>query len=388
MLKLVLLSHLRSKLAPKANSFLSFPVSIGALRTLGSVLSQHKPDCDFGLDVARSSESLRARDGTIECWSGISDGQLAFLKGQVFAKTQHLHPIRLVRACVHMESELDSSDMAVHVHDLLAANRTGKTVLVDSAAASFRKGERIGAESFVLSLGMLSLHALQLCTVWEAEPSLQYFLRPGAPVARDIPEDLKGSVSEVLGNLSSPSVTGHYEVAQGQASALELLQIFSAAGLVVPRANQIEDELSEWSLTEDGKRAILVGQPLVRGSSLSKAPKDMALDDMTLWELSQVLTSQGWSMVVVTDKKKNRVHPYTKGGPLLWYCTRKATIGKGYLKCLIKLFLGELTCSKKEVPHFKMDGYYADMLAGREPDDESTRRPRTSRRHHTVAIQT
>ena len=98
---------------------------------------------------------------------------------------------------------------------------------------------------------------------------------------------------------------------------------------------------------------------------------------MTRWELGQVLASNGWSLVVVSDRQKKKVLPARKGGPRHWFSGVSSSIHKSYLLCLIRFHLGGLSGEFREINHFRFAVYYADILAGRTPAEKKPKRRRS-----------
>lgn len=249
---------------PKGDTFLSMQLAPGCLRTLRSVLSQHSREEDRGSDYFKDMASIGIADSFAH-QSGISErkmDQLEFLRNHIFFKPQHLNPKGLVRAPVHMESDISASDFAVEVHSLLAVDLESRQVVVDSAPVVIqgREGrQQFGHHTLLFSPNLLSLETLMDCNVWSLRGSLKVFLNPSMPALKDIeiPQDLRVVMPEVLHGLSTPTLTGHYEVRHCNASRyhLELLKLLREAGCVEERGDTAAGSgISEWRFTTSGKR--------------------------------------------------------------------------------------------------------------------------------------
>ena len=86
-----------------------------------------------------------------------------------------------------------------------------------------------------------------------------------------------------------------------------------------------------WRLSLSGVKQLRVSQLVDSPKSICDIPPELALEDMTSWQLLKKLQDLGWSW----QKLHKHSEPYTLGGPLIWY-TSGITVRREYLLCLMQ----------------------------------------------------
>ncbi len=136
------------------------------------------------------------------------------------------------------------------------------------------------------------------------------------------------------------------------------------------------DAYSTWSLTDEGLGSVCSGSKLSSSRLASNTRMDIERKDRDPWELLTELRSAGWVLsIVCLPKHQKQLEPYKVGSAKLLYGRENGITSRSYLLCL--LCAGREKLVGIEIPHFKADTYYADLLEGRDPASRVPRRKRT-----------
>lgn len=368
----LVLDHVRSVLKGRQDIFLSMHVRPGQFRALSDVLSQHSGSADAsGRDYFWSKDALSVcelddqlpRCGLQDLVHGAGCNE-ARLQDLLFVRIVSMSPSRLVRAHVHMESQLNATDMVVQAHAIVTLRLEDRVVVVNQAPASVLHGES-GSAPLLFSPALFS-DCFDDCHIWALQDSLVYSFR--RDVFRDdaLPVELSPLLNTLLADLTASSSGDRMEVLHGDLAnrdRLRLLNLLVDAELVQQDAD--EGAFSTWHLSPLGKAGLLVGYQLHNARAVASIRPGILQEDMTLWELSQLLARRGWRFEAVPGHRKGKLIPYLPGRERVWYCGVASLSPRSYFTCL--LLDGGGTLCDKEVPHFKSERYYTDLIAGRNP---------------------
>jgi hypothetical protein len=368
----LVLDHVRSVLKGRQDTFLSMHVRPGQFRALSDVLSQHSGSADAaGRDYFWSKDSLSVcelddqlpRCGLQDLVQGAGCNE-ARLQDLLFVRVVSMTPSRLFRAHVHMESQLNATDMVVQAHAIVTLRLEDRAVVVNQAPASVLHGES-GSQPLLFSPALFS-DSFNDCYLWMLQDSLVYSFR--RDVFRDdaLPAELSPLLNALLADLTASSCADSMEVLHGDLAnrdRLRLLNLLVDAELVQQDAD--EGAFSTWHLSPLGKAGLLVGYQLHNARPVTSVRPGILQEDMSLWELSQLLTRRGWRFEAVPGHRKGKLIPYLPGRERVWYCGVASLTPRSYFTCL--LLEGGGALADTEVPHFKGERYYTDLLAGRNP---------------------
>lgn len=203
------------------------------------------------------------------------------------------------------------------------------------------------------------------------------------------PQGLRDACQRVLKKLLAAQanthevkqVYTHFDNVETDGSDLTALLMLESHGVI---ARRLEDEHSvDWALTLKGRRELIA---IVSLSSPKRAlvPRtDIALKDMSVFELAFKLLDEGWTCHVrgvgVRRSKRGRrgggnaefceAEDYMVGGDkTFWLKHNQLTLQANYMRAL----LSSQTISKP-IPHFRPEEFYVALLEGRPYTKRATR---------------
>ena len=277
-------------------------------------------------------------------------------------------------------SRLDSSAIAISLHDILEYSQPTRTFVVQSESNPGTQGSS-GARLFLLA--SVGLNCLSSIRRWESADRFEVRL-----LADALPADLQLTAYRLLSTMVTLGCLPHatspeFEtLSRSGAGCVDncadaILELLSAQGLVYNSRSSQDGVTRWWRFSELGVQRMQVGTSVSTPSTVLSV-RDCALEDMCVWELWKHLLQQGWEVRVVQRRRGRGIleYPdaYRLGEPKLWLvAVGSATIQKLYL-----LSLAKADAHQKDVLHFKQAKWYQALLDGRDPV-EATSKPASFR---------
>jgi hypothetical protein len=204
---------------------------------------------------------------------------------------------------------------------MIGCNKRTKEAIISSTPVNYELGgsSDVMKSAVVFRPSRLPLDTLKSCLQWEASDALSISLKGSLDTPQDIIQEASKCAPEVL--LGLLETKGEYVVTPSAEwtgfdydSVVTLLRAWESAGIVKSISPSEGD--ARWSLTEHGTTlvesgiSVTVSRPLLR-------PRDLSLEELSVFELVLKLEDAGWICKVALDKETKAL---ARGLPPSWVC--------------------------------------------------------------------
>ena len=307
-----------------SNSFYSCPAHALSLETLGNILEQPASKrARLNSDVALRPEFDLLDPESLEDDPLRGNPQDVIFFQPIFA---HAGRKKVVRTSAGAGGRLKQNQILVSVHKPLVGFGS-ETVLNNRAAAA------AGSKMPVYVLSRFTADdVIQTCMIYKS--GCQHWTIPGLELRPGI-EDM-----ELCLLIRSFMTTGAYPGGRLDADGVALFGMAEACAQDLQVIGHCEVVAGRWRLTMQGQQALRTCSLVERPTPLFQLRDDLAIEDMSLFELQLSLANAGWQWREwLPPSKRKRVDAlipaaYAPGDAKIWYST--LDVLKVYLIALLR----------------------------------------------------